>query len=45
MHYQIQCVPLSYPYGYGNMPTKLINVQFYLQQISQVIEKITLRAR
>ncbi|WP_286148967.1 hypothetical protein [Neopoerus faecalis] len=35
-----QCVPLSYPYGYGNMPTKLINVQFYLQQISQVIEKI-----
>jgi len=33
-------VPLSYPYGYGNMPTKLINVQFYLQQISQVIEKI-----
>ena len=22
------------------MPTKLINVQFYLQQISQVIEKI-----
>lgn len=35
-----QCVPLSYPYGYGNMPTKLIDVQFYLQQISQVIEKI-----
>lgn len=35
-----QCVPLSYPYGCGNMPTKLINVQFYLQQISQVIEKI-----
>ena len=35
-----QCVPLSYPYGYGNMPTKLINVQFYLQQISQVIEKM-----
>lgn len=34
-----QCVPLSYPYGYGNMPTKLIDVQFYLQQISQVIEK------
>ena len=30
-----QCVPLSYPYGYGN-----IDVQFYLQQISQVIEKI-----
>ena len=26
--------------GYGNMPTKLIDVQFYLQQISQVIEKI-----
>ena len=35
-----QCVPLNYPYGYGNMPTKLIDVQFYLQQISQVIEKI-----
>ena len=27
-----QCVPLSYPYGYGNMPTKLINVQFYLHR-------------
>lgn len=35
-----QCVSLSYPYEYGNMPTNLINVQFYLQQISQVIEKI-----
>lgn len=34
-----QCVSLSYPYEYGNMPTNLINVQFYLQQISQVIEK------
>lgn len=35
-----QCVSLSYPYEYGNMPTNLFNVQFYLQQISQVIEKI-----
>ena len=34
------CVPFFYPYCYVIMPTNLINVQFYLQQISQVIEKI-----
>lgn len=33
-------ISYEYPYEYGNMPTNLINVQFYLQQISQVIEKI-----
>lgn len=35
-----QCIPLSFPYGYGNAPPQLINIQFYLQQIGQVIEKI-----
>lgn len=35
-----QCTPLGFPYGYGNTPPQLINTQFYLQQIGQVIEKI-----
>lgn len=35
-----QSVPLSFPYGYGNTSPQLINIQFYLQQIGQVIEKI-----
>lgn len=35
-----QCIPLSFPYGYGNTSPQLINIQFYLQQIGQVIEKI-----
>ena len=30
----------SFPYGYGNTRPQLFNVQFYLQQIGQVIEKI-----
>lgn len=33
-------IPLSFPYGYGNTRPQLFNVQFYLQQIGQVIEKI-----
>ena len=35
-----QGIQLSFPYGYGNMRPQLINVQFYLQQIGQVIERI-----
>lgn len=35
-----QCIPLSFPYGYGNTRPQLINVQFYLQQIGQVMEKM-----
>ena len=37
-----QCIPLSFPYGYGNTRPQLINVQFYLQQIGQVMEKMGL---
>lgn len=33
-------IPLGFPYGYGSIRPQIINVQFYLQQISQVIEKI-----
>ena len=35
-----QYIPLNFPYGYGNTRPQLINVQFYLQQIGQVIERI-----
>lgn len=35
-----QGIQLSFPYGYGNMRPQFINVQFYLQQIGQVIERI-----
>lgn len=35
-----QYIPLNFPYGYGNMRPQFINVQFYLQQIGQVIERI-----
>ena len=35
-----QSIPLSFPYGYGNARPQLINVQFYLQQIGHVMEKI-----
>ena len=35
-----QYIPLNFPYGYGNPRPQRINVQFYLQQIGQVIERI-----
>ena len=35
-----QYIPLNFRYGYGNTRPQLINVQFYLQQIGQVIERI-----
>lgn len=35
-----QYIPLNFPYGYGNQRPQRINVQFYLQQIGQVIERI-----
>lgn len=35
-----QSISMSFSYGYGNPRPQLINVQFYFQQISQVIEKI-----
>lgn len=35
-----RCIPLSFPYGYRNTRPQLINVQFYLQQIGQVMEKM-----
>lgn len=35
-----QGIQLSFPYGYGNVRPQFINVQFYLQQIGQVIERI-----
>ena len=35
-----QGIQLSFPYGYGKMRPQLINVQFYLQQIGPVIERI-----